>query len=166
MTLIIPIALLIQIKLASGFDHGLKMGIWLFVNVDWSLMVRDPRVSRHHWRPRSRLWQQAILKVGVNGGVIQIDRGQDDVKQRFCTFELALQSLDILGSRIAATIRGLIICAGRVSITGVAGYLQADWGFTILRSVSMCPRWAISRQRGTYHSCRRCSGCKAACHRI
>ena len=51
------------------------------------------------------------------------------MKQRFCTFELALQSLDILGSRIAATIRGLIICAGRVSITGVAGYLQADWGF-------------------------------------
>jgi hypothetical protein len=73
------------------------------------------------------------LKVGVNGGVIQIDRRQDNVKQRFCTFELAFQSLDILGGRVTATVRRLVICAF-ITVDGTVGAWLLAITFNLLAS--------------------------------
>jgi hypothetical protein len=42
--------------------------------------------------------------MGIDGGIIQIDGGENDVQQGFCTFQLALEGFNVLGGGISSTV--------------------------------------------------------------
>jgi len=63
------------------------------------------------WSSNRELRQESILQVGVYGRIVQVYRRKHDVKQSLCTFELTLQSLDVLRSSVPPAVGWLIICA-------------------------------------------------------
>lgn len=71
--MIVPVAFLVQIQLTRGFYHGFEVGVVRWFRLWVGLLVQQSGVSRHHrgtLHCYRHLWQQSILKVGVNARIV------------------------------------------------------------------------------------------------
>jgi hypothetical protein len=105
---VVPFTVFVQVQLACGFHHGFEMGILGLFGGGSRLALRQARVSGDHgraWRCcDGQLGEQATLEMGIDGGIIQIDGGENDMQQGFCTFQLALEGFNVLGGGISSTV--------------------------------------------------------------
>lgn len=143
--MVVPVPFLVEIELARCLYHCLEMRVRHVVGVGGRCVVLGHAwFHGHDWRAGrylGQLGEHAVLQMGVDGGVVEVDRGQDDVQQGFGALELALQGLDVLGGGIAPAVRGLVVGAGKnkKSISGGARRARRrchQGAVTILRRVS------------------------------
>ena len=93
MSVVIPVSLFIQIKLACCFHHGFEMRIWHIVGGRNCMGKYRPSFTLWRvwsWRRSLCLWQKSIPKVGVDACIIQVYGRKHDMQESFGAFQLTL----------------------------------------------------------------------------
>lgn len=89
----------------------------------------------------------------VERGVIEVEVGRDHLDQAFGAVNSSFERFNVGGYRVAATVRGLIVCA----IWHNKSALTRDKGAVPLDS--------RKTEVATHHNCKPCNECRAASHR-
>lgn len=101
----VPLAALVEVELADGFDHGNDVGVWALDLLSRFLLLEAHRLCSY-LSPLLEL----MLDRRVESGVCQVHFRHELAEERLCSLQSRLQGLYVLRCRVPATVRRFIVC--------------------------------------------------------
>lgn len=100
----VPLAALVEVELADGFDHGNDVGVWTL-----NLLARFLLLEAHRLCSCLPPLLELMLDRRVESGICQIHLGHELSEEGLCSLQSCLQGLYVLRCRVSAAVRGFVV---------------------------------------------------------